>query len=447
MTHQKCPSKGTDSRKLSKCSASVSVMAIVMASVVSNAYSQDQDDVAVRDALESAAALLQQGQAPEALNSLSAIDAIEPDNPWLWYYRGQATRLAGNLYQSLEAFDRALDELSRLGDPDPALADRLRRERRGVSQRLFKASFQMGLAYDSNVTFRGADTSSATISGRGDGKFATRLQIDHVPYINEREALTLGVTLSHAWHYSIEEFNYQEYAVRARYTRRLSDDWTFDFQYDYDFIMLGNDSFLSNHTLSTKFTYQWPGETGRVQPVETQFDYRIEARDFLIPTSAKFDRDGYANSIGLAQRYRVKPLSKRDWWWDVFAGYRLESVATEGSEFDRINHNFYLSAQFLLTSPWMPDKDLSCRLLASWEMARYRNNSLIDRQRRHRQDLITTLGIMLSQTLVKDPKRGDLILHAILNWTDSDSNVIASRRSEPFTYDKIVAGFQLEWRF
>ena len=43
--------------------------------------------------------------------------------------------------------------------------------------------------------------------------------------------------------------------------------------------------------------------------------------------------------------------------------------------------------------------------------------------------------------------RGDLILHFIVSWTDSDSNVRASDRSSPFNYDKIVAGIQFEWRF
>lgn len=408
---------------------------------------QSEDEATVQAALESASALLQQGQPAQAIDALGSIEALEPDNPWLWYYRGKANQDLGNLYETLEAYDHAMDTLAGLGNPDPKLAERLRRDRAAVRRRLFRVSLQLGLAYDSNVTFRGAGTSVTAVSGRGDSRLATRLEIDHVPYINERESLTVGASLSHAWHDRIGDFNYQRYGTYVQYTRRLSGAWAAGLRYEYDLTFLGNQPFLSKHTVSPRLTYQWQPSSKRIHSSQTHLDYRIEARDYLFHTTGKFDRDGFTNSVGVAQHLQVRPFADRNWMWDVYAGYRLESVATEGSEFDRINHYFYAGLDFPLTSPIWPEKDLTCRLLASWEMAHYRHSSLIDRGARHRRDLITTLGIVLSQTLIDDPDRGDLILHGIFNWSDFDSNIVAMDGSQPFTYDKIIAGVQLEWRF
>ena len=82
-------------------------------------------------------------------------------------------------------------------------------------------------------------------------------------------------------------------------------------------------------------------------------------------------------------------------------------------------------------------------------LGRNRNSvsALIDRRGRKRDDVITSAGLVFSQELRVDPDHGDLIVHFIFNWSDYESNVRASDRSKPFSYDKIVAGIQFEWRF
>jgi len=402
----------------------------------------------VEELFESAAGSLRQGDPSKTLNVLQAIESVEPDNPWMWYFRGSAHRRLGNPYQAMEAYDRALDELARAGNPDPELVERITRERRQVRRQVFNLSLQAGLAYDTNVTY-GGDTGSADfISGEEDGKFATALQFDYVPWVTEDEAFAFGGRLSDAWYFSVDEFDYQDYGVYARYTRRLSEHWAFDLQYDYDFSYLGNDPFLSDHMIAPRFSYRWTPGDGAVWFDETALDYRIEAQDYLYETDAEFDRDGFANSVGLQQTYRIRPVSERpDWLWDMATGYRLEYDATQGSEYDRLSNYFYFGLAVPMTNPLLDHKELTARFLASWELDHYRNASLIDQRHRDRRDLITTLGLVLSQVLVDDPRKGDVILHGILNWTDADSNVIADDRSAPFSYDKLVAGFQLEWRF
>ena len=100
-----------------------------------------------------------------------------------------------------------------------------------------------------------------------------------------------------------------------------------------------------------------------------------------------------------------------------------------------------------MANPWLPDKECTFRFNADWEMDNYRHRSMFDKDHGTRDDLITVLGAVISQQLIDDPQRGELILHAIVNWTDADSDVRTSQRADPFTYDKLVAGFQLEWRF
>jgi hypothetical protein len=402
----------------------------------------------VEQAFDEAAKSLQQGRHGEALGALQAIEAVEPKNPWLWYFRGTTHRSLGDPYKAMEAYDRALDELAAAGNPDPQLVERILWERRAARRQVFSLSAQIGLAYDSNVSFTGDGSTTAIVSGRGDGKFASLLQLDYVPHITNEDAVAVGLRLNHTWHFSIEEFNYQQYGGYVRYTRRLAEKWVFDIRYDYDLSYLGNESFSSIHAITPRISYRWAEGDSAFRPVESGLFYRIQAKDFLFSTDSRLDRDGFANAVGLEQSFLLTPdASKPNWVWDVFAGYQLESDATQGREFDRLSNDFYLGLSVPVRNPLFDNKDLTFQFLASWELDRYRNPSLYDRRRRERRDLITTLGVVISQLLVSDPHNGDLILHGILNWTDADSNIKSRDGSEPFTYDKLVAGFQLEWRF
>jgi hypothetical protein len=415
--------------------------------IASLAVAQDDGDAKVRGALESAAGQLQRGDARAALDSLATIDAVEPDNPWLWYYRGNAHGLLGDPRQAMKDYSAALSALVALGDPDPQLAQTIQVARRDARRDIFNLFFQTGLAFDSNVTFGGDGATATFITDREDGKFASRFQWDYVPMLTDREALTVGGRLAHAWHFAVEEFNYQDYGAYIRYSRKLTDPWRFDLQYDYDITYLGNQPFLSNHAFSPWFTYQWTACDARFQPDHTAVAYRIEARDFLFHTDSNLDRDGYANSVGLSQTFRLQPIASRDWVWTLLTGYRFESVATEGSEFDRFVNVFHLGLTIPMVNPWLPKKECTFRFNATGEMDNYRNRSIFDKDDGTRDDLITVLGAVISQQLIDDPQGGELILHVIVNWTDADSDVRTSQRADPFTYDKLVAGFQLEWRF
>jgi hypothetical protein len=433
--------------RLSVCSlvGGILVSTIVL-STVRTVGAQEADDNTVRGALESAATLLRSGRDREALEALGPVEAVEPENPWLLFYRGSAQLHLGNFYESMKDFDEALTVLAGMGDPDPELAEKIRRHRREARRQVFSISYQTGLAYDTNVSYLGAGVSGIDlISGRPDGVFGSLFRIDYAPVATEREALAVGVRLGHTWHFSIEQFDYQDYGGTLRYSRKLNDHWVAALQYDYDVTYLGNEPFLSDHGISPSLTYHWQSADGAFRPDETTVYYRIDSQDFLYPVSSEFDRDGFANGVGVEQSFRFRPVADWNWTWDLRGGYRFESFATEGTEFDRLAHNYYVGLGIPLPNPVLPARDMTFRFTAQWQAADYREKSLIDREHDRRHDEIRVLGWSLSEPLIEDPNWGDLTLHTLINWTDSDSSIDTEDHARPFTYDKVVYGFQLEW--
>ncbi len=398
--------------------------------------------------LDRAGLFLQEGRVPEVLRILESVETAEPDNPWLWYYRGKAYAMIGEPYRAMEAFDQALSGLLALEPSDPELVEKIRWERRAARRQVFNLSLQAGLAYDTNVTYEGTGVSEDFISGREDGRFATRVQLDFAPHVTATDAWVFGVRLEDSWHFAVEEFNFQDYGAYARYSRKLSDRWTVDLQYDYDITYLGNEPFLSNHMLGPTFTLQWPVTGKSFTLHRTFFDYRIEARDYLYDTRPAFDRDGFVNAAGVTQSFRFRPVRDRSWVWDAQAGYRVESVATQGSEFDRVGQSISGGLRMPLGDALIRDLECTVQVLGGVQFDHYRNDSLIDyRPGAKRDDIITSAGAVISQELLRSLKHGDVILHGIVHWMDSDSDVRDRSRASPYTYDKLVVGLQLEWRF
>lgn len=402
--------------------------------------------VSVAPLLESAADSLAADRPAEALATLRQAESVEPGNPWLWYYHGLAHLQLEDWYRSMESLDKARDLLAGYGDPDPALAASIREARSRARRRVFHMGMQIGLAYDSNVTFLGdAGDTFDVISGRGDSRFMSRFDFAYAPIADATERLTIRGRLAHAWQFSVEDFNYQDYGATIHYQRRLDDHWVSSLQYDYDITYLDNEPFASIHSLTPSLAYAWNGGDGRFRPNETRLSYRIDARDFLFDTEHQFDRDGFVNAVGLDQSFKFKPLADGDWTWDVFAGYSFASLATEGREFDEFTHDFYAGVGVPLRNPLLPARDMRLNFTANVQIGDYRRASLLDRNYDERHDVITTFDLVLEHPLTADADRGDLTLNTIVGWTDADSNVVTRDFSAPFRYDKWIVGMQLVW--
>jgi hypothetical protein len=369
------------------------------------------------------------------------------------YYRGAALLMLRRPYDALDSFDAATDRLAALGDPDPDLRRRIAEHRVLARRQVFNIDLDMGLAYDTNVTFTGAGGQDfGFISGRSDGVFGTRMQAGFAPVANQSDVIAVGLRTAHTWHFRVEEFDFQDYGALLRYAHRWDDHWETSATYVYDFSVLDRQSYLSQHALGFGLDYHWAYRNARMRAQRTGVFYRIAAQDFLFPTPRELDRDGIAHAVGVEQALRVQPLADVPWTWDVSAGYAFESVHTEGDEFDRHGHEFFLRCGMPLLNPadpskylLLPDKEARLEFDAMWELDRYRRPGLFDRNRRHRRDFITTLALRLSQLLQKDPQYGDLTVHAIVAWTDSDSNVRTRDGGAPFSYDRVFYGLQIAW--
>ncbi len=418
------------------------------------AFGQAPHAEKARTALESAATLIAEDNPDEALRVLDRVEELEPRNPWLWFYRGVANAQLGDPYLAMSCFDQASDILAELGDPDPDLAERISIQRSRARRQVFGFSITTGLAYDSNVGYTGDTGNLGLVTNRPDGRFSSSFRLDFAPVADRHQTLAVGVRVGHSWHFAIEQFDYQDYGGYLSYTRRLGRHWELGLRLDYDYSFLGNEPFLSNFGMTPAVTYKWDAVEGAVSPRTTSIYYQLQYQDYLFDIEPQFDRDGPNNAVGIEQRLAVRPLPDTDWICELTAGYRFESFATQGSEFDRFGHTFELGLDVPLLNPsnpseyliW-PDKETVFQFRANWLIDHYRKRSLIDDDGRRRKDLITTLGFVLSQTLVNDPNNGDLVLHFIVNWSDADSNVVTSDDLRIYTYDKVVWGIQLAWSF
>lgn len=408
--------------------------------------------------LERAAALLLAGRPTEALEVLRPVERHEPDNPWLWFYRGTARLQLGEPYRAMDDYDHALDVLAALGEPDPDLTRRIHVHRRRARQQVLSFTLQTGFAWDTNVTFLGDDIIGTVdrISGRPDGKFSTSFDLHFAPIADAEQTLTLGTRLAHAWHFSVTDFNFQDYGATVAYARRFGRNWEAAVRYDYDMMLLGNDSFLSNHAVTPSLGYFWDPVDAPLRPKQTRVYYQFEWRSFLFDTPRAFDRDGPGHGVGVDQSFAFEPVE--GWVWDLAAGYRWMIELTRGTEFERRTHDFLVSVGVPLVRPGSPheylilrDLPLIFRFSAQWQIGDYLRRSLIDSRGRRRSDVITVLGWSLSQKLIEDPDLGDLTLHGIIQWMNADSNVAIrdprrpSSVSRPFSFDKVVYGVQLAW--
>ena len=426
-------------------------VAVMLLSTV--VVSADEGAEAVRDALDRAAVLLSSGKADAALDALEAVERREPGNPWLWFYRGHARLQLDEPYLAMEDLDRAAEILHGLGNPERELSRRIAEVRATARRQVFSLSLTTGLAFDTNVTFLGGGASTlGLIAGEEDGKFASTFGAEFSPVADSQQKLTFGVRTGHAWHFSIESFNYQDYGGFVRYARRLTDSLSLSVRYDYDFTYLGNEPFLSNHALRTALSYEWSDSDARFRPTVTEVYYLFEHRDFRFDVTPRFDQDGFVHGVGVEQRFELQPLADSLWTWDLRSGYEFARVATDGTEFDRRTHAFFLGLSMPMLNPMkpyeyllLPEKPLTFHFDVGWLIADHLNESLDDRDHDRRSDLVTTYGFGLSQVLMDDPEYGEMVLHAIIHWTDSESNVETSQRISPFTYDKVVYGIQLAW--
>jgi hypothetical protein len=414
----------------------------------------DAEAQSVIDLLDTASLQLRNRQPHDARETLKTAEQSEPENPWIRHFQGLASLQLHDPHRAVREFDLAARDLS-IEDPlEKLLLEEVAVARQAARREIIAATATMGLAYDTNVSFLGDSGTLDLVANQPDGLFQSSFMIDYAPVSNGFHTFAVGTRLAHSWHFDIDSFDVQSYGGYLRYTRRFNPLWSATIRYDYDFTLLGRDPFLSNHALTPSLRYDWPINDRSLSLQTTEVYYRLQHQDYLYETDPDFDRDGLAHAFGIQQGLAWTPNSEFPWTCDLTAGYVIEGFNNEGREFDRLEHNFLISLDAPLLNPrepgkylLIPDGELRFRFSAQWQIADYKNPSLNDRDRDERADLISSYGFALSQRLRSDPKRGDLTLHAVVLWTDADSNITLRNGSTPFSYQKVVYGLQLSWSF
>ncbi|MBI4718488.1 MAG: hypothetical protein HY763_11825 [Planctomycetes bacterium] len=411
-------------------------------------------DDSVRAALESAAVHLSQGNPTAALSELATVERLEPENPWLWYYRGSARIALHRPREAVAALDRAERILRNLGDPDPALRRRVREVRALARRQVMAFTLSAGVGYDSNVAYLGSAPTLGSISGRGDGDFRSGFATDVLLLADDRRRMSAGLRVDGAWQFEVESFDEHNFGGNLCLEYALAERWTATLRYDYEFTRLGHNSFLSQHALTTGLSYAWRARDALWQPSDSRWYYRVLTADYLYSTPPVFDQDATAHAVGFEQEFLLRPVRAWPWTWSLRAGYEVENVEAQGPEFDRLAHAVRLGMALPLIRPGqperyllLPDKELTLSGDVEWRVEDYRNYSRIDRTRDRRYDDVTTVTLVLSQTLIDDAQRGRLVLHAVGAYSSADSTVEVRGNRSPFTYEKYVFGVQIQWSF
>jgi tetratricopeptide (TPR) repeat protein len=413
-------------------------------------------------ALESAAEWLHLGRPREALEALKPVEAVEPDNPWMWFYRGTAHAQLSDPYEAMECYDHALDVLVSLNDPDPELAAKIREQRQRARRQVFTMSISVGYAYDTNVPYLGQGIVGVqgfvgVTTAQKDYKAALSTAVEYAPVATAEQTLAFGLRTGDTWHHSIGEFNYQDYGGTALYSRRFGRNVEASLRYDYDMTFLGNDSFLQSHLAAPGLDYIWDRADRPFRLNRTHVYYQFQALDFFYETTPAFDRDGVTHGVGVDQTFQWEPIDQ--WVWDLRLGYLFSSIHTAGTEFDLRQHDFFFNVGVPLVNPARPteyllikDLPLTFQFGVQFEIGDYLNPSLLDSTGQRRDDLITIYTWALSQKLLEHPDLGDMTLQGLIQFTDAYSNVVFRNPAngtpaEPYSYEKTIYGLQLVWQW
>lgn len=192
---------------------------------------------------------------------------------------------------------------------------------------------------------------------------------------------------------------------------------------NYDYVTVGDDSFLNNPSISSWITLQHDDQHSSV----LYADYKLF--DFLGQgplNGTALDTDSNYGRIGITERYRFTPCEKL-----LFAiGYQYALNGSDGSDYDYGSHNII---SYMIWEA--PDSDTLVTLGAEYHIRDYDNaNSIVTSTTRSDREFI--VGGEISHPIYCD---WYLTMDA---WLDlNESNLTFN------DYDRVRAGVGVEYRF
>ena len=365
-------------------------------------------------------------QAERALERSGIIDrSLEAH---IRFYRGLVYLRQKNRAAARQALQESIaaDPDSDLGLRGKEILDRL------VDRRPWELSLRMGADYDTNVTLRGYHVERQLGENTGaDGRFGLGSAFTYRLLDTDDFLLGVGGTTFNTWHAEIDEFDVQNYGANV-YTAYSPPDieWlTLSLRYDWDFTLVGNESFLSRHRVTPQVDVResdWANVT---------VFYQFDARNYYNqPVERELDRDGHTHAFGVVQRFELVEMFARPLTMNF--SYRFENVDAEGREFASENHIFALGVGVPL--PW----DLTFDFLSEFEVDYYKHRSLFDFDRSKRRDFLHTFVFALEKQFNEH-----LSAQFQVNVTNDDSNIRDASRQEFFSYNRVIYGLSVLYRF
>lgn len=350
----------------------------------------------------------------------------------------------------------------------------------------FQLSVLTGAHQDTNVVLLGGRTDlPRDIPKERDFGFTLGSVLDYtldMGLLDSRlSRLTLGVQgrVGQLWHVEVDQFDEQAYGGSAalQYTLFPEEEGFgpvhMRLQYDYDYTLLGRDSFVEIQTLTPNLRIY---SDDRRATTEFYFSYSL--RDYREPLyDRRYNRDGEYLNLGASHRFKtvnmtdlyeshgVEPwgLSGDDAlrqddpdyparYLTPVLGFIYAWDATRGDEFDQKAYVFTCGVEVPL--PY----GLMLGTLADFEWQEYAHGSLIDYHRRGRRDFIQRYSVALSRDFVLrggdlanrytlDIDRVLLTVRAHATWTVDDSNVVDRLGQAVFEYDRAVYGISFAFTF
>jgi len=347
-------------------------------------------------------------------------------------YRAYLLLAENRRSEAAEAARRGAEEApeTAAGARSQELLERIERGEVG-RRRPWDLTLEAGFDYDTNVTLRGERVPRELRSNERDSRFGFATSFAYRLLDTEEFVFGAGMQTFNSWHSDVSPFDVQTYGadVFAGYSPTAANWLTLGLRYDWDTTLVGRKEFLDRHRVTPQIDVRetdWTSTTLFYQLDARQ--YQQEVRDW------RLDRDGDTHAVGLIQNVELGTLFERQVLGS--ASYRFENASTAGTEFAGENHVFSVGLGVPLPA------DVTFDFVSEWEIGDYDNRSLFDSTRDVRRDHVNTLIFGLTKDFDEH-----LSTRLQVEWTQADSNVRDRLGQEPFTYDRIVYGISVIYRF
>lgn len=343
-----------------------------------------------------------------------------------------------------------------------------------------RLSLGLGMNRDTNVELLGDNTGLPRgISRDEDWGFSLITAVDYTKQVTDKLTFGFQGRVSQLWHADVDEFDQQTYGgtIALQYQLAPKRDRFgpvfASLQYDYDYTLLGQASFLGSHAIRPSLRIFWDERRA-----ESELYFRYSLRDYFEKlVDGRFNRDGHYFTFGFLHKHKIIDMTEvyknhdiEPWGFagdanlvqdDPFYPARyLEGRllleygwdATDGDEFDQ--KRYVLGFGVGVPLPWGVDMDVT----STFEWGNYAHGSLIDFHRRPRRSLIQEYHLAFSRTFVLEPgdlrnrftpqfDRSVMTLRALASWTEDDSNVVDRLGQAVFSYDRWIYGVTVGFAF